>query len=125
MSRAKFKWIVGENPPPLQSHSAAKLKIVRDYLERYLETVTPDPRADKLSLSLIDGFSGGGAFTADGIKVPGSPIIMMDAVDRAERRINQTRKKEFRIEATYYFVDTSKSALEFLRKEVEERGKAS
>ena len=122
MAKSNFDWVVGKDPPPLRSHSAAKLNIIRDYLSRYLDTVAPDPRQDKLSLSLVDGFSGGGAYLSKGERVPGSPIVMMEAVAEAEKRLNRNRTKPFRIEATYYFVDKSAAAIEFLKNEIVQIG---
>ena len=112
-------WIPGSPPPLLQSHSAAKLKLIRHYLAGYFETVVPDPRSDRLQISLVDGFCGGGAFkSADGEIVPGTPVIMLEAVKDAEERLNRNRHKKLTIDARYYFVDKSRPVIDYLRHEL-------
>ena len=93
-TKDSFEWVPGEPPPTLQSHSAAKLKLIEHYLARYFETVVPDPRSDRLQISLVDGFCGGGAFSKpDGTIVPGTPIIMLNAIEAAETKLNRRRRK--------------------------------
>lgn len=118
-----FEWKLGQQPPKLQSHSAAKLKLIDHYLAQYFETVVPDPRSDRLQISLVDGFCGGGAFSdIENDIVPGTPIMMMNAVKSAESRINRGRRKRLSIDARYYFVDKSKQAISYLRHELNELG---
>ena len=112
-------WIPGSPPPPLQSHSDAKLKLIKHYLARYFEAVVPDPRSDRLQISLVDGFCGGGAFkSADGEIVPGTPVIMLEAVKAAEERLNKKRRKKLTIDARYYFVDKSRLVIDYLKHEL-------
>lgn len=120
--RSGFKWSIGSPPPMIETHSAAKLRLISLYLERYFKTVSPDPRSDKLQISLVDGFCGGGSFLQSGKLVPGSPIIMLDAVKNAERFLNERRIKKIQLDAHFYFVDTSKEALDFLRNQIRESG---
>ena len=112
-------WIPGSPPPLLQSHSDAKLKLIKHYLAGYFETVVPDPRSDRLQISFVDGFCGGGAFkSADGEVVPGTPVIMLEAVKAAEERLNKTRRKKLTIDARYYFVDKSRPVIDYLKHEL-------
>lgn len=114
-----FVWIPGSPPPSLQSHSAAKLKLIERYLAGYFEAVVPNPRSDRLRISLVDGFCGGGAFkSADGTIVPGSPVIMIEAVKAAEKRLKKSRRKKLTIDARYYFVDKSRPTIDYLKHEL-------
>lgn len=122
MSSEKFEWALGDDPPELKSHSVAKLDVLSDYLKRYFKTVVRDPRVDRLSMSLVDGFCGGGAFIRYGERLPGSPIVMLQAVADAENLLNEGRKKPIKIDATYYFVDREASAIEFLKAELIQHG---
>jgi three-Cys-motif partner protein len=118
-----FEWVVGSNPPPLYSHSAAKLKLIEHYLAKYFEAVVRDPRADKIQISFVDGFCGGGAFLADGgVLTPGTPLVMLQAVERAEKLLNLRRTKKLKIEARFYFVDKSESAIAYLTQEIANQG---
>jgi three-Cys-motif partner protein len=62
MSIEKYEWVVGERPPELEAHSATKHAVLGSYLSRYLEVLTSNPRLDTLSLTLVDGFAGGGQY---------------------------------------------------------------
>ena len=118
-----FKWNVGSPPPLLQSHSAAKLKLIEHYLAQYFDTVVPDPRSDRLQISLVDGFCGGGAFESyDGTIVAGTPALMLKAVEAAEQRLNKNRRKKLTIDARFYFVDKSPKAINYLKRELHRIG---
>lgn len=82
-----------------------------------------DPRTDRLQISLVDGFCGGGVFKDRvGTIVSGTPLIMLEAVEAAEKQLNAKRRKKLTIDARFYFVDKSRSAIEFLRCELVKRG---
>ncbi|MGD0075927.1 MAG: hypothetical protein ABSD31_16525, partial [Candidatus Binataceae bacterium] len=72
MSTEKYDWMIGQAPPQLEAHSAAKHDVFRSYIGRYIEVLTSNPRRDALSLTLIDGFAGGGEYEFRGTMVPGS-----------------------------------------------------
>lgn len=119
MNRKTFEWTLGLPPPKLQPHSVAKLRLIEHYLGQYFDTVTANPKIDKLQISLIDGFCGGGIFK-DSKKniVYGTPMIMLRSVKNAEIRINQNRHKKLIINAKYYFIDKSKPAIDYLKNEI-------
>jgi hypothetical protein len=56
----KYLWHVGSQPPPIGPHSLVKHQIVRRYLERYIQVLMSNYVIDKLTLSVVDGFAGGG-----------------------------------------------------------------
>lgn len=116
---SSFKWENNSPPPVLPKHSIAKLKLIEEYLFRYFNTVAPDPRSDRLQISLIDGFCGGGVFrNASGAIVPGTPLIMLESIHKAEKIINKGRRKKLHIDARFYFVDKSAEAIEYLKGEI-------
>lgn len=120
MNRNAFEWTLGLPPPRLQSHSAAKHRLIKNYLERYFNTVTV-VGMDQLQISLIDGFCGGGVFeNSEGEKVPGTPMIMLQSVKDAEAQINQKLQKKITINAKYYFIDKSESAINYLKNEIQD-----
>jgi three-Cys-motif partner protein len=85
-SHEKFEWRIGSEPPLIETHSLAKHRVLKSYLERYVSVLTSNPRQDVLRLSLIDGFAGGGLFIDARTKEdrPGSPLIMLQAMKEAE-----------------------------------------
>lgn len=118
MNKDAFVWRPDLPPPQLESHSAAKLRLIETYLARYFDVVAADPRMDRLQISLVDGFCGGGVFDSDGQTVHGTPLIMLQAVKDAETRLNLNRHKKLTIDARFYFVDKDKRTLSYLEREL-------
>src|SRR6218665_3879571 len=102
MGKAAFKWKIGGTPPQMESHSEAKLRLLRVYLDYYFDTVIL-PKMDEISITFIDGFSGGGVYQRDGDERLGSPFVLLDAVKSAVERHNATRPKPITIKARFYF----------------------
>ncbi len=75
---------------------------------------------ERCPISIVDGFSGGGKYedTLTGNIVDGSPFIIMDAVDRAEKKINEGRIKPRFIDSHFYFIDSNKEHTDFLKEEI-------
>lgn len=73
-------------------------------------------------ITLVDGFCGGGQFTRDGGFVKGTPLLFLDAVEKAERDANVGRTKRLSIDAEYHFVDKKKDHVEYLRSELIKAG---
>ena len=123
MSRNGYLWDPNGQPPPIEAHSIAKLEVLREYLLAYFQTLVV-PQQDHLRLTLVDGFSGGGAYRhADtGVEILGSPLIMLEAAREAEARINLGRSKRFRIDAQYYFIDEDPAATAMLSQVLQDRG---
>ena len=110
-ANSQFIWRPGAEPPAIQSHTGAKLRLLEAYLDRYFDVVCAMPQMDVLRIALVDSFAGGGLFRGDGASRPGSPLVMLDAVRRAEVRVNAGRRKPLRIEAKFFFVDNDSNAL--------------
>ena len=111
----QFTWQPGAEPPAIESHSDAKLRLLAAYLDRYFDVVCALPQMDVLRIALVDTFAGGGLFRHGNARRYGSPLVMIDAVRRAERRVNEGRRKRLRIDARYFFVDEDEDAIEHLR----------
>ena len=90
MKGQTFKWDPDSAPPILQDHSERKLTLIGNYLRRYLEVMGGNRRADRVRLTLVDGFAGGGTFQLDGSEVSGTPLVMLEEVDRARRILNDS-----------------------------------
>ncbi|MDE0003987.1 MAG: three-Cys-motif partner protein TcmP [Rhodospirillaceae bacterium] len=119
---AQFTWRVGSRPPVIESHSNAKLSLLEGYLDRYFDIVCATPQMERFRITLVDAFCGGGLFTHQGEDRLGSPLVMIDAVRRAEERLNRRRGKPLTIDAQFVFVDRSASAIEHLRHALDRTG---
>lgn len=112
----KYKWQIGAAPPSLDHHSLVKHQIVREYLGRYIKVLMSNYNIDKLVLSIVDGFAGGGDYIApDGQGYsPGSPQIVVDTVTEQEALLNIGREKPRKVDAKYYFVEQHRSTHAYL-----------
>lgn len=119
-NKAQYLWVPGDDPPELGEHSLAKHRILRQYLETYVAILTSNRVVEKLTLSLVDGFSGGGAYRCPltGVKIPGSPLLMLEAIAAAEAKANEGKKKPFKLDADFYFIEERKPTIEYLKQEI-------
>jgi three-Cys-motif partner protein len=114
MSSSKYDWILGQQPPLLEAHSAAKHAVFRSYVARYIEVLTSNPRREALGLTLVDGFAGGGQYLFEGCLVPGSPMILLQEVACARARLDLGRRKPFKLNADFIFVERLSTNKDFL-----------
>ncbi|MDB5542181.1 MAG: hypothetical protein JWQ89_3908 [Devosia sp.] len=125
MARGQFKWVPGGAAPKLERHSNAKLDLLELYLRNYFDTVVVDPAQERIAISFVDGFSGGGKYTdRDGQQRSGSPFVLLNAAAEAGQRLNRGRVKPLTIAPRFYFVDSSRGAVDYLRAELERDGYA-
>ena len=117
MSREHHDWQAGKDPPLIRPHSLAKHRVLRSYLERYVSILTANPRQEQLRLTLVDGFAGGGRYLDCRTKEerPGSPLIMLEAMEQAAQAAQQIRSKPFLLDVQYVFVEKDREALDYLR----------
>ena len=80
------------------------------------------PTPDRLNISLVDGFCGGGSYRKNGEIEYGSPIILLKAVEAARSRLNSKREKPLEINARFFFIDKSQDHVECLRQEIVDAG---
>jgi three-Cys-motif partner protein len=82
----KYLWRIGSPPPRLDQHSAVKHRIIESYVRDYISTLMAPAHIPRLQLTLVDGFSGGGAYLDEAGQglVDGSPALILRAVQRRE-----------------------------------------
>ena len=117
-----FTWGPGRPLPAIEAHTKRKLHVLRSYLDVYFDTVVPNPATDRLNITLVDGFSGGGAYDDGGETRLGSPFVLLDAVAAAEQRLNEARDKSLEINARFVFVDDHPAHVAALQGELRHRG---
>lgn len=115
MTVKNFAWSPGGPLPRIEAHSRRKLEVLGRYLEVYFDTVAAIPHMDRLNIAIVDGFCGGGRYQGDNDTVPGSPLVILDAVHAAQERLNRERRKPIEIAATFHFVDAEQEHLDHLR----------
>ncbi len=117
-----FKWSLGEEPPPIEEHSKAKLKVLRSYLREYFNRLNANPARDRFKLDFVDGFAGGGLFQDGSRTISGTPLIMLEEAAEAAKRLNERRRKKLDFDCRFYFVDKKKAHTDTLKKVLRERG---
>ena len=116
-----FQWHPDDPPPLIEEHSKAKLDVLRSYLRAYFDRLNVNPSREEFRLDLVDGFAGGGTFRDGEDTLSGSPLIMLEEAEAAERRLNRGRKKPLRFDCRFYFVEKEASHADHLRKVLIER----
>ncbi len=117
-----FTWHPDEAPPSVESHSKAKLDVLRSYLRAYFDRLNINPQREEFKLDLIDGFAGGGTFLDENTLLSGTPLIMLEETADAKNRLNRKRVKRLHIDCKFYFVDKEEAHTDHLRKVLTEKG---
>lgn len=120
-----YTWVWGSPPPLLKRHSEVKHALLRNYLIDYFLTLVSLPQQDRIQLTIVDGFCGGGLYlNEDGHEVPGSPLVILEAIREAEILVNvrQERRKPILIDVELICVDASEQSLDYLERLLRERG---
>jgi len=117
-----YDWSNG--PDAIQQHSIAKHRVLQCYLAAYFQTLVSSPNQDRLRLTLVDGFAGGGLYYHSDTKelVRGSPLICLDATREAGFRINENRHKPVHLDVSYFFIEADRNAYLHLEKTLRENG---
>jgi len=113
-NKDKYNW--HNQIPLIDHHSIIKHKIITEYLSAYIPTVLSNPRMPKLTLSVVDGFCGGGIYKNNQNEdVYGSPIQLIEAIQEARIKLNLNREKPRVIDSYYYFIDSNRHAISNLK----------
>ena len=118
----EFRWSPNEPPPPIEPHSKAKLKVLRSYLRAYFDRLNVRPQREEFKLDLVDGFAGGGTFRDGDEILSGTPLIMLEELESAKKRLNDGRKKPLHFDCKCYFVDVKRAHTDHLRQVIAKRG---
>ncbi|HEY2346387.1 MAG TPA: three-Cys-motif partner protein TcmP [Xanthomonadaceae bacterium] len=120
MSANGYDWTIDGPLPVLQDHSRAKHEVLRAYLVNYLRILAQSPHSRGVRVTLVDGFAGGGIYaTPHGETVPGSPLILLNALKEARALVSLDRKErgihgDYTIQAFVHLVESKPSTFEFL-----------
>lgn len=118
---SSFKWHPNEPPPQIETHSKAKLDVLRRYIQEYFDRLNAKPQREEFKLDLVDGFAGGGTFRDGNTDISGTPLVMLEEAEKAEERLNKKRTKRLHIDCKFYFIDKEKAHTDHLRKVLRER----
>lgn len=120
-----YDWVWGNPPPLLKRHSEVKHALLRNYLVDYFLTLVSLPQQDRIQLTIVDGFCGGGLYLNEQCQeVAGSPLVILQAIREAEALVmqRQERRKPVTIDVELICIDDCPSALDYLSHLLRERG---
>lgn len=116
MVKRQYDW---QNGPKLDSHTARKHKVIREYFAEYLRVRCGLPQQEKFRVAVVDGFAGGGRYL-DGS--PGSPIIFIEELIRVSNELNIDRAnagmKPIELECLLILNDAKRDVVTVLQKTV-------
>lgn len=123
MTQSRYRWS-DYKPAIIKQHSVAKHEVLREYLVAYLQTLVTSPAQDAISVTMVDGFAGGGLYTHEdtGKSVLGSPFVFLEAAKEAEVLLSLERRKPLRFNLDYFFVEKKRETHAFLLHNLAERG---
>lgn len=116
----KYDWQIGESLPKIDEHSNTKHLIITDYLKRYVEVYMANATIEKLPLTIVDGFAGGGKYRAFNQEetTDGSPFLILSTLKEVEVQLNIGRRKPRYIDVEYHFIEKEVPHLQFLEHEI-------
>jgi len=123
MSLSPYRWDEGK-PATIQQHSIAKHEVLREYLIAYLQTLVVSPAQDVLTVTLVDGFAGGGIYIHEDTRelILGSPFVFLEAAQEARALIALGRNKPLHWNLDYFFVEKNRNAHKLLSATLTARG---
>lgn len=120
----KYEW--GNDIPTIEAHSMKKHQVLREYLREYIRVVgRSHPGQNSLTLTLIDGFAGGGIYKhpASNTLHEGSPLIFLRTAEEAEMLLSAERPDHpFTLNSRFVFVEKDIKILNFLRNTLVDQG---
>jgi three-Cys-motif partner protein len=129
MTKSKgYQWTLDGPLPLLEDHSRAKHDVLRAYLVNYLRILALSPKSAGVRVTLVDGFAGGGLYRSlHGEPLPGSPLVLLEAVREARARVAIERKErglhgDYTIEVQVHLVEETPSTVAFLERLIKDRG---
>jgi len=120
VAKGGYQWTLDGPLPLIEDHSRAKHDVLRAYLVNYLRILAQSPRSSGVKVTLVDGFAGGGQYRSrNGALVPGSPLILFDALREARALVLQDRAERgfqgsYVIRAHVHLVEPDRGANEYL-----------
>lgn len=125
MAQKHYVWSWGGPLPILERHSEVKHALLRDYLVDYFLTLVARPEQDLIRLTIVDGFCGGGLYVSEtGDVMPGSPLVILQAIKEAKARVMHEfqRQKDIKFDVLLICVDANRSAIDHLKHVLDDRG---
>ena len=111
-------------PPTVQDHTVKKHDLYGEYVERYIKIVGEGAhRSRKLAVTIIEGFAGGGEFEGHqpGSIVPGSPLRLLEAVERGAERLRK-RYAGYEVDARFWFNEQDAENAGYLQEVLKREG---
>jgi three-Cys-motif partner protein len=108
-SQSKCRWSSdGSELPSVELHAKVKHRVAEAYIRNWTETLTGHGAHGVKTVTLVDGFSGGGMYRDGDQLWEGSPIRMIRMVEEGLSIVRQ-RKPWHELDVEYIFIDSKKA----------------
>ncbi len=121
MSKSKeIYWTAdGSEIHELEPHTKAKHQLLEEYLKNWIIILCANHGWKETTVTLIDGFSGGGIYKDGNQLWEGSPIRMIKMVEEGHRIVREERHKSYhKLKAKFIFIDKQQEHIDCLRKQI-------
>ena len=125
MSKNKIIWSPnGTDLPTIEPHTKAKHQILEDYVSDWIFTLCGNNMGKKKTVTLIDGFCGGGMYRDKNHQFwYGSPIRLIKAVEKGLERVKKDKSKpDYELNVKYIFIDNQQPHIDCLKKQMQLSG---
>ncbi|MBD2098476.1 three-Cys-motif partner protein TcmP [Trichocoleus sp. FACHB-591] len=111
----------GSHLPNVHAHTKVKHRVLENYVQNWIETLTGHGAHGAKTVTLIDGFCGGGMYKdADGLW-EGSSIRMLQKVQEGLDNV-RLRKPWHELDAEFIFIDNKKAHTKCLELQLKDAG---
>lgn len=121
-NKNQYSWSAdGRDLPKVPPHTQAKHKVLEDYIQAWIETLTGHGPQPNTVVTLVDGFCGGGLYRSEEGAWEGSAIRMLRKVEEGHENVRK-RKPFHNLDFEFIFIDSEKDHTACLEIQLKERG---
>lgn len=120
MSNKKIYWTAdGSSMIDIKPHTRAKHLLLEEYVKNWIDTLCGNHGWCENTVTLIDGFCGGGIYKDGESLWEGSPIRMMKMVEEGHRIVKEERSKPYhKLNVKFIFIDQQQEHIDCLKKQI-------
>lgn len=121
-NKKKYDWAAdGSELPSIEPYAKAKHLVLQEYVKNWIEVICGHGKHSKTTVTLVDGFCGGGLYK-DGQQLwEGSPLRMIRMVEEGIKNVKE-RKYQHELDAKFIFIDDNIEHTDCLRLQLKEAG---
>jgi three-Cys-motif partner protein len=121
-NKKKYGWAGdGSYLPNIEPYAKAKHLVLQEYVKNWIEVLCGHGKFGVETVTLVDGFCGGGMYRDNEELWEGSPIRMIRMVEEGLKTV-RARKEYHKLDAKFFFIDDNKEHTDSLRIQIKKAG---